>query len=68
MRPTDHPKPWTIRYTRFGESMGYDSRSVIVDANGHVVTTIGTGSSDQVLLAERTASEIVHAVNGRIPE
>lgn len=48
--------------------MGYDSRSVIVDANGHVVTTIGTGSSDQVLLAERTASEIVHAVNGRIPE
>jgi hypothetical protein len=63
-----HPTPWSVKYTNFGESMGYDSRSVIIDANGHVVVTIGNGSGHQVALAERTASQIVQAVNGAIRE
>lgn len=65
MRIVDHSTPWKIEWTNFGESMGYNSRSRIVDADGDHVITIGDGSTSQVALAERTAALIVDAVNER---
>ena len=45
--------------------MGYDSRSVIVDAAGCEVVIVGRGDSVRVALAEVTARRIVDAVNAR---
>jgi len=64
---TDHPKPWSLKYTKFGESMGYDSKTVIVDANGHHVATLGSGAAETRSLEEITALEIVNSVNARVP-
>lgn len=61
----DHPTPWEIRWTNFGESMGYDSQSAIYDANGREVVTLGRGDSARVEVAQLTAHRIVEAVNGR---
>lgn len=58
-----HPRPWRVDWTRFGESMGYDSRSLIRDAKGEVVVQIGTGASADIQDNERTAAMIVDAVN-----
>lgn len=60
---SDYPKPWRIESTSFGESMGYDSRSRIVDANGKHVITIGTGVWQDRAREENLAFEIVDAVN-----
>lgn len=61
----DHPTPWTVEWTRFGDSMGYDSRSRIVDAAGLDVVTIGRGDARGVAAAEMTADRIVRAVNAQ---
>jgi hypothetical protein len=58
-----HPGPWEARSTNFGESMGYDSRSAIYDANGALVVTLGRGDSRGVFIAEATAERIIRAVN-----
>lgn len=60
-----HPTPWTVRWTDFGESMGYDSQSAIYDANGAHIATIGRGDDAGRGLAEFTAQQIVSAVNAR---
>jgi hypothetical protein len=58
-------KPWRIVYTDFGESMGTDSKSKIVDADGKPVATIGNGDARSIADHEAAAAEIVSAVNGR---
>jgi hypothetical protein len=58
-----YPTPWRVEWTQFGESMGYDSRSRIVDARGHIITTIGRGDHGCISSDEETASMIVAAVN-----
>jgi hypothetical protein len=40
-------KPWKVVYTDFGESMGTDSKSKIVDADGKPIVVIGTGVDGQ---------------------
>jgi hypothetical protein len=56
-------KPWKVVYTDFGESMGYDSRSRIVDADGKPIAVIGTGEHCLIAEHEAVAAEIVCAVN-----
>ena len=60
----EHPAPWRLAWTSFGESKGYDSRSRILDANGLHVVTIGDGSSDRRKLHEQIAAAVVSAANG----
>lgn len=63
----DHPIPWKVEWSRFGESMSHNSRSRIVDANGRDVVTIGYGDARGVVSAEMTAVQIVSAVNAQRP-
>jgi hypothetical protein len=56
--------PWRIEWTTYGESMGTNSRSRIVDADGKHVVTVGYGSQKQVHEAERIADLICSKVNG----
>lgn len=58
-----NPTPWTIQETQFGESMGYDGKSAIFDANGKHLFTTGKGANDQVYEAESIAQKIIDAVN-----
>ena len=60
-----HPRPWRIAYTEFGESMGYDSKTMILDANGLHVITVGSGTNDVIRrsLEESIADLIVDAAN-----
>lgn len=55
--------PWRVEWTNFGESIGYDSRSRIVDAEGNWVAEIGDGVWDRIAQHEALASLIVSAVN-----
>lgn len=55
--------PWRVDWTNFGESMGYDSKSRIVDTDGRTITQIGNGVSELRSLHEETANIIVNAVN-----
>lgn len=59
----DHPAPWMAISTQFGESMGYDSISRVVDANGRHVVTVGNGAAELRALHERIAKAIVDAAN-----
>lgn len=61
-----HPTPWRVDWTNFGESMGYDRQSRIVDANGETVLTVRTGGRDvreMIVTDELIAHRIVSAVN-----
>lgn len=62
---TDHPLPWRTSWTRFGESMGCDSKAQIVDAKGRPVVSLGDGTSSGRARCERLAQLIVDAVNAR---
>lgn len=59
------PTPWRVEWTNFGQSIGYDSRSRIVDAEGNWVAEIGDGVWDRIAQHEALASLIVSAVNER---
>lgn len=56
-------RPWRLEWTNFGESMGYDSRSRIVDADGRLITEIGNGVHELRGLHEATALSIIEAIN-----
>lgn len=58
--------PWEVVDTNFGESIGANSRSRIIDADGGLVAELGTGAQDDVARAEYTAGFIVAAANATI--
>jgi len=57
--------PWRVEWTNSDQSIGYDRRSRIVDAEGNWVAEIGDGVWDRIAQHEALASLIVSAVNER---
>ena len=66
----DRPAPWQLELTRFDESLGSNSLTRVVAANGRHVITIGDGNPVDKALHERIAAAIVAAANcagGEVP-
>lgn len=58
-----HPTPWRCEETWFRDKVRYDSKSMIVDANGQHIITLGDGTHHNIPLHEAMAHAIVEAAN-----